>query len=62
MSLSIDILRLLSIFVIEPLIHFCMEQPKFVKAEVLASNGTVGTYQSGSAAFRIPNAYCDGHN
>ena len=39
-----------------------MEKIVFTEAKVLASNGTVGTYQSGSAGFRVPGAYCDGHN
>lgn len=38
-----------------------MPKIEFVKAEVLAHNGTVGTYQSGSGGFRTPGAYCDGH-
>ncbi len=38
-----------------------MPKIEFVKAEVLAQNGTVGTYQSGSGGFKTPGAYCDGH-
>ena len=37
-----------------------MQKIDFEKAKVLASNGTVGTYQSGSAGFKVPGAYCDG--
>ena len=38
-----------------------MPKIDFVKAKVIASNGSVGVYQSGSSGFRTPGATCDGH-
>lgn len=38
-----------------------MEKEEFKKAEVIASNGSVGAYAPGSFGFRTEGATCDGH-
>ena len=38
-----------------------MEKEEFKKAEVVASNGSVGVYEPGSFGFRTEGATSDGH-
>lgn len=38
-----------------------MEKKEFQKAEIIASNGSVGAYNPGSYGFRIKDVTCDGH-
>lgn len=38
-----------------------MEKEEFKKAEVIASNGSVGAYGPGSFGLRTEGATCDGH-